>query len=93
MPLKAGCHKIQDGVADFEKKYGEGSAVAVLEGTYQPPVTEDPEGPSMLDQAMGFASNVASACDLTLDEVLDGTYIHRALVVVSLVPLLSLLKR
>ena len=42
------------GVADFEKKYGVGSAVAVLEGTYQPPVTEDPEGPSMLEQAMGL---------------------------------------
>ena len=35
----------QDGIAGFDEKYGEGSALQVLKGTYEPPA--EPEGPSM----------------------------------------------
>tara|TARA_R100001510_G_C7654328_1_gene212969 strand:+ start:202 stop:4176 length:3975 start_codon:yes stop_codon:yes gene_type:complete len=61
----------RDGITNFEEKYGEGSAVAVLRGTYEPP--EEPEGPSILDQAMNFASNTFSAIgDLSFEDALDG---------------------
>ena len=49
----------RDSVAAFEEKYGEGNAVAVLRGTYEPP--EEPDGPSMFDQVKDFAGNTLSA--------------------------------
>ena len=54
----------QNSLGAFDAEYGQGSALAVLEGTYVVP--PEPEGPSMLGQAMDYVSN------LSFDNVLDG---------------------
>ena len=56
----------QDGIAGFEKKYGEGSAVAVLEGTYNH--LSEPEGPSMFE----VASAVSDFDEVMVVDTLQG---------------------